>query len=423
MDEGLVIGYDFCKDFCRISYLDPRTGEPADHVFSDEQNPYIVQNSICRKKGSETWLIGEAAYETALFGDGYVVDKLLKLVSMDGFATFEGRRYSAEDLLTNFLRVSLKSLFDSQGTNRVAALFFSVQELSRELLDTIMRCAKRLGLERKRVHIISHTESFLFFVLSQKRELWSNLSVLYDLSGDGLNYYEMEILRGMRPNVAYARRTFLEEGFSVDILENPSGYRMADNIMTQSVERMLNRKLISSAYLSGNGMDNVQAWGPNFLKTLCSRRKVFFIENLFARGAVLAAADSLRETSAYPFSVMCEGRISVDITVEVCRNLNKVTLPLARVGGNWYESRADFDIIPDGEDTLVLKVRKLGERRPAEIGIPLNDIANRGNKKTRFGVSLAFTREDAFRVQVRDKGFGEFFPSTDAVVEKVFTVG
>ena len=421
MDE-LILGYDLCKDYCRISYYDEEEETPRDFSFTDERNPFLIQNAICRKKGTDEWLVGQEAYSTALFGGGSVVDKLLQLVSRKGFATFNGKRYSSEDLLYHFLKETLRQVFETLGTSKIREIVFSVQELNSVVLDTLIAAMKRLNVERKRVHIISHTESFLYFVLSQKRDLWSNLSVLYDFSGDGLNYYELEILRGFQPNVAYAKRRFLEEGFSIDILESETGMKMADSILTSLVDRMLSKKLVSSCFLAGNGFDNCEEWGDHFLKTLCNRRRVFVIENLFAEGAVFSALERAKGTALYPFSIMCEGRIHVDIGLEVSRGLNRQFLPIASVGSNWYETRREFDIIPDQESALKLKVKKAGERNPVQVEIPFGDLIKRGNKLSRIAVSLHFTEDNAFTVTMRDRGFGEFFEPTDAVVRRSYTI-
>lgn len=422
MEEGLIIGFDLCKEYCRISYYNEAEDAPADFSFSDEKNPFLIQNAICRKKNSGEWLIGQEAYKTALFGSGSVVDKLLLLVERNGSATFGTVKYSAEDLMFQFLKAALKAVTDSLGVERIRQIVFSVQELSSVVLDTIVSAMKRLSVERKKVHIISHTESFLYYVLSRKRDLWSNLSVLYDFSGDGLNYYELEILRGMQPNVAVARRKFLEEGFSIDILETPAGRKMADSILATCVDRMLSKKLISSCYLSGNGMDQCEEWGEHFLKTLCYRRRVFMTENLFAEGAVYAALEQARGTALYPFSIMCEGRINVDISMEVYRGLNQQTLSIAAVGSNWYETRAEFDIIPDQESALRLKVKKVGERSPAIVEIPFGELIRRPNKVSRIGVSLFFTADNSFTVTMTDKGFGEFFKGSGLEVRRTYTI-
>ena len=421
MDE-LIIGYDLCKDYCRISYYDEEENAPRDFLFSDEKNPFLIQNAICKRKGSDEWLVGQEAYRTALFGGGSVVDKLLQLVSRKGFATFNGKRYTSEDLMYHFLKETLGHLFEVLGTSKIREIVFSVQELSSVVLDTIISAMKRLNVERKKIHIISHTESFLYFSLSQKRDLWSNLSVLYDFSGDGLNYYELEILRGFQPNVAHAKRQFLEEGFSIDILESDTGKKMADSILTSCVERMLSKKLVSSCFLSGDGFDHCEEWGDRFLKTLCQRRRVFVIENLFAEGAVYAALEQVKGAPLYPFSIMCEGRIHVDIGVEVFHGLNRQYLPIASVGSNWYETRREFDIIPDQENALKLKVKKAGDRNSIQVEIPFGDLINRGNKLSRIAVSLHFTEDNAFTVTMRDRGFGEFFEPTGTVVRRSYTI-
>lgn len=423
MENGLIIGYDLTKDYCRISYFEQGEDEPRDVAFSEGAIPYIIQNSICKKKGTDEWLVGHEAYETALLGGGSIVDKLLLLIARKGFTTFEGVRYSAEDLFYHYLEETLNVLYRESGRKEIESLVFTVQELDSVVLDTIMSTCKQLGIERKKVHIISHTECFLYYGISRKRDLWSNMSVLYDFSGDGLNYYELEVLRGMQPNAASAKRHFLEEGFSIDILDTEKGHKMADTIMASCVERTLAKKLVSSVYLSGNGMNNCQVWGDRFLKTLCTRRKVFFVENLFAKGAVYAGLEILREESAYPFRIMCEGRTRVDIRMDVNKGMTQQTVVMAEAGSNWYETKSEFDIIPDQETTLRLKVKKFGDRYPCDVTVPFNEIIEkRGNKLTRIGISLKFISENAFMLTLRDKGFGELFPATEATIFKTYTI-
>ena len=170
-------------------------------------------------------------------------------------------------------------------------------------------------------------------------------------------------------------------------------------------------------------MDSCQKWGENFLRVLCQRRKVFFIENIFAKGAVYAACEYLRENSVYPFSIMCEGRIDVDISMEITQGNNQRTLALASVGNNWYETKEDFDIIPDQETSIRMKVKRLGERMPIMIEVPMDGFPKRPQKVSRVNVALSFVSEKMFTVTLTDKGFGEFFPGTDATVRKTFTIG
>ena len=423
MSEGLIIGYDLTRYYCRVSYFKEGEEEPVDVLFSDEKNPYLIQNSICRRKGTNEWLVGRSAYETALLGQGSIVDKLLLLVERKDYSTFDGELLSAGEIFRHFLEETLKRVYQETGEKGIRYIIFTVQELDAIVLDTIIEACKELGIERNSVRIISHTESFLFYALSRKQEFRNNLSVLFDFTGDGLNYYELEIVRGMQPNAAVARRKFLEEGFSVDIMNSPMGHRMADSILTSCTQRILDKKLVSICLLSGNGMDDCQTWGTNFLRTLCARRRVFFVENVFAKGAVYAAVDALRQESAYPFRILCEGRIRVDISTEIFTGLSQQTVFLARAGENWYDTKAEFDVIPDDMTKMLLKVKKLGDRTGVVAEVPLADILKgRANKTTRIGVQLRFTSENVFTVTLEDKGFGEFYPASGRKVYRTFPV-
>ena len=422
MDNGLIIGYDLCRDYCRISWFNEETNEPEDLRFSDDKDSFLIQNSICKKKGSQEWLIGEEAYQTALFGSGTIVDEILRLVDMGGQATFEGVVYKAEDLLLLFIKETQNRLFKITGIKKVLRIVFTVQTLKGNVLDALTRCLRNLGIDKQKIHIISHTEAYMYFILNQKKELWSNLTVLFDLSQEGLNYYEMDVMRGVLPNIAKAERTFLEEGFSPDILSSSRGQRMADNIMQNCVERLLDRKPVSAAYLSGLGMESCETWGTNFLKSLCRRRRVFYIDNLFARGACFSAFAREKGPFPYPYSLICEGRIDVDISVEVSQGVSQRTMHLATAGENWYETRASFDFIPDNETSLKLNVRKLGESRDILLEVPFTGFEMPGNKLKKIGAYLNFTSENSFDITLRDKGFGEICPSSETVIKRTFVI-
>ena len=110
--------------------------------------------------------------------------------------------------------------------------------------DCLMYCADHLNIPRDRVHVISHTESFAYYVLSQRKELWSNQVGLFELSEDRLCYYEMKVQRGMRRNMVQAEAQNQEEAFDLDILNSPSGSKLADQILCSCGEKLLEEKAV-----------------------------------------------------------------------------------------------------------------------------------------------------------------------------------
>ena len=86
----LVAGIDLCDEYTQIS-------------CGDEEQIWTFPTVLCRHKLADAWYVGEDAYAHTLSGEGNLTDKLVKLVLKDGTATLDGRRYTAQELLTLFL--------------------------------------------------------------------------------------------------------------------------------------------------------------------------------------------------------------------------------------------------------------------------------------------------------------------------------
>ena len=48
-----------------------------------------------------------------------------------------------------------------------------------------------LGIPRGNVHIASHTECFVYYVLNQRRDVWGGQVGMFSLSDEDLRYYEL----------------------------------------------------------------------------------------------------------------------------------------------------------------------------------------------------------------------------------------
>lgn len=285
------------------------------------------------------------------------------------------------------------------------------------LLDTLMYCADYLEIPRDRVHVISHTEGFIYYVLSQKKELWTNQVGLFELSGERLCYYEMKVQRGMRRNMVQAEAQNQEEAFNLDILDSPSGSRLADKILTACGEKLLNRKLFSTVFLTGKGFER-QDWASGFMRLICNRRKVFVEPCLFARGAAYKGADYTHQETSYPYVFICEGRLKAEVSLKVIRRGRENQLVVASYGDNWYESKSSMDLIVDGQKEIEFTVSPLDSKKKKLVRIPLTGFPERPPRTTRVELKVAFTDEGTMTMSIRDKGFGELFPSSGAVVKQ-----
>ena len=104
--------------------------------------------------------------------------------------------------------------------------------------------------------------------------------------------------------------------------------------------------------------------------------------------------------------------------MKVMRRGKENQLLLASYGDNWYESKSSLDLILDGQKEIEFTITPLDSKKKKLVKIPLTGFPDRPERTTRIGLSLGFLDENTMSVAVKDKGFGELFPATDAVVRQ-----
>ncbi len=137
-----------------------------------------------------------------------------------------------------------------------------------------------------------------------------------------------------------------------------------------------------------------------------------------SKGAVYRAADLLRDKSAYPFVCICEGRLDCTVAMKVISKDQENQLILAKAGDVWYESDIEVELILDHQDYLEFLITALNTNRKKAVKIQLEGFPKRDEKTLKVLVQLGFLDEKTMAVTVKDQGFGEFFPSTGALVRQ-----
>ena len=402
--DGLVIGMDLCDTYTHISCMEP-------------EQTWVIPTVVCKNKNADEWYVEEEAYAHTLVGDGIMEDKLLTQVMKDGTATIGGIKYEGIYLLKMFLEKALELPKKAAGSREIASIVIAVSCLDVKLMDSLLYCADYLKIPRDRVHLISHTESFVYYVMSQKREVWSNQVGMFDLTNQSLRYYELKVQRGLRQMQVVADCENLEEGFHLDVLDNTAGARLADRILCSCADRILQKRLFSAIVLTGKGFENTE-WAPEFMKQVCSRRRLFVENSLFSKGALMKAADYLQEKSSYPVICICEGRLKTTVSVKVLNHDKEGQLVLAAAGDNWYEAKSTVDFIVTGNPEVEFTISPLDPKKKKLVKIGLEDFPKRPDRTTKIELSLGFSDDRTMVAVIKDKGFGEIFPAEDVMIKQ-----
>jgi hypothetical protein len=268
-------------------------------------------------------------------------------------------------------------------------MVIAVRRLSTKIISVLQECVQALGIRPECVKIISHAEAFVYYIMSQKKEVWSGAVGMFDLSEEGLRYYEMKVQRGLKKTSVLAEYEEMEEGFDLDILDTPAGARLADKILCSCAGRMMQKKLYSSIFLSGKGFEE-RSWAEEFMKMLSGSRRVYLEPAVFAVGAAYRAADLRKEKSAYPFVCICDGRLKTTVSMSVMHKGQETSVVVASAGDSWYERRAVLDVIPEHQDYIEFVLTPLDVRKKKLVTIPLEGFPVREDRTMKVRVLVTF---------------------------------
>ena len=379
-------------------------------IFYPDDEALTFPTVISKKKSEDAWVVGEEAYAIALDGKGIITDKLLKLTRKNGIATIDGTRYKGRDILKLFfkeiIQVGMEKLYKEKPEEVVIAIAGLDQNIMRDIKEALVG----LGYQPNHIHIISKEESFIYFVLSLKKDIWSNRVGMFDLSDVSLTYYEMLVNRNSRKLLVNAESENMDEAFNLQILNNPSGAKLADKILTSVAEKVMDKKKFSSIFLTWQVFAEHE-WADGFISYLCSRGKVYLDTNIFAKGAAFKGVDLASENSIYNLTALCEGRLRSDVFINVENNGKDGKIYLAKAGDFWGEPDTELLMIPDEKEVIDISVVGVDGKVKKNIPIVLDFL--RPIKTRRFYFRTKFRDDKIMDVEIEDAGFGDMYPPTD----------
>ena len=130
---------------------------------------------------------------------------------------------------------------------------------------------------------MDHEESFYYYIMTQKTETWNRSVGWYSFDKNHVTFRKMVMNSNAKPILVK-----LEDPVETDLNDSDNEQRDAD--FYTFAKNTLGSELYSSIQIDGEGFD--QEWAQKSVKLLCyQKRKVFYGNNLFAKGACAAGAE------------------------------------------------------------------------------------------------------------------------------------
>lgn len=417
-----VVGFDLGNDYSQISYCreDQSMPDTMSLVMGEEQ--FNIPTVLCRRHGTgvaDAWSIGKEALQDVSEGKGILVEDLVLLAKNNVSVKTEGEDIAADNLLAVFIRKTIAILSVHVRTNDIEAIAFTMRDMNRQLMENVKKAAKEAGLEDKRLYFLSHEDCFFQYMIHQPGEMWIHDVLLYDYRSDGVKSYLLQMNRKTNPVACFIESNLFPEMKPIDVSQKQEAaknafYRQLDAELLEIAKAQCEKHNITSVFLLGDFFS--REWCKESLRYLCRERRVFQGNNLFSKGACYGAREKVfASTLSTSYIYLSDDKLRANIGMSCDRGQEEIYFPILDAGTSWYDAKREFDVMLTQNNSFTLNIVPVDGSKTRLAKISLEGLKVRGNKTNRVGLRFFMEDPQAVQIEITDKGFGEFFPSTGRI--------
>ncbi len=418
--RDLIIGIDFGKTYSQICYYDRKAEEPRSVSMKVGAEEYEAPTCICKRGEQQDYTVGLEAVYFAREKGGILVDNLYELCKKEENVQVGEEQLPPWKLLAVFLEGMLKFLGVADIVKNTKCLVLTSIQLEDNQVKNMEKACESIGFGKNQYLFMDHGESFYYYSLTQKRETWNRSIGWYSFENDQVTFRQLSMDGGMRPVLVKleepktAKLPALAQGEEISEADFEKSAQAKDEALSRFVKETLGGGLYSSIQITGYGFD--PKWAKKSVGSLCmQRRKVYYGNNLFAKGACAAGKERYEDRNLKGYRYMSPALVLKDIGMEMRVMGAPAYYPFIEAGKNWYECKAGCELILDDVKELVFIVGTFGEKKKKKVVMGLPGLPERPNKTTRLSLSLAYVSQKDCQIVVEDLGFGDMYPSSGKI--------
>ena len=426
----VVIGFDLGNDYSQISYCRQNQSMPdtASLVMGEEQ--YNIPTLLCRRAEMEenaAWLMGKEALRSAREGEGTLVEDIVLLAKNNVSVKVGGDELSAEYLLEIFVKKAIAVLAAYIKTEDIIAVAFTMRDMNPNLMEMLKRITGHIGNRKMEAYFLSREDCFFQYMIHQPEEMWIHDVLLYDYRSDGIKSHILSMNRKTNPVACFIETADYPQMKIPDLSdksETAKGafYKQLDTALLEIVRKNCEQRNVTSVFLLGDTFS--KEWCKESLKYMCRGRRVFQGNNLFSKGACYGARERVYpSTLSASYVYLSEDKLRANIGMTCDKGQTEIYYPILDAGTNWYEAEHAFDVMLMKNNSITLNIAPVDGSRTRVARISLEGLKVRGNKTNRIGLRFYMEDSNAVQIEITDKGFGEFYPSTGQVWKECLPLG
>ena len=296
------------------------------------------------------------------------------------------------------------------------AVYFSLKDISQENREKLKEALTSEFVDTFGIHIISRFRGFVEYVFHQERVVWDRNTMLLEYQDNRLRYIVVEQIYRAKQK---AYRAVTQE---VDLSEYgiTEGSETLDQDFCKMIKQFLLKNPTHIIFLTGHGFEG--NWMKRTLNCLCSGRRVFLGQNIYANGASLLGISntSLIEDGM----ILMQGPEMVHHTIGIVAadGGRQKYVPITTIGKEWFNTGGSLDVILDKSQKIEFFYLNNKDNETEIASCEISDLPARPPKTTRIRVEVTFTSCTQGLIFLTDMGFGSMFLATGKVTVFPFSL-
>lgn len=406
--KDIYLGIDFGLESTILSIYNQNMAEPQTISTVLGAENYAIPTALAKKNGLSQWYFGHDAFLQSSVGQASLVDDLYKNAYEDAKLVVAGESYRARQLLVIYFKklLSMPSIYSVM--DRLKKFIVCLDSVDSTMIKLLQYVVQELDISSDLLLILDKKESFYYYALSQKPELFTYNVALFEYSKNSVTSFMLSRNASTRPQVITVDKT---------IYDMPASGNDQDFLAI--VKNTFGNKVISAVYLVGDGFNG--NWLKESLTFLCRGRKVFLGQNLYSKGACYAGLIKSTDKD-WPFIYIGDNDLKFNISLKLIDNGEYTFYSLLEAGKSWFEEKGECEVIIDGNSEVELYLQKPEQRMASTQVLELVDMPERENRTTRVRIEALPLSDHSVQIKITDLGFGEISPGSGKKWEHIITI-
>lgn len=405
----VYIGIDLSAKSALVSIYQKNMEEPQTVSTVLGSQNFTIPTFLAKKLGMSQWYFGDEALSMVRTRRAEAVEDIYNAALRDEDLRIDGESYQAKDLMVIFF----KKLFSIPGPREafesLEKLTVCVEQVNLEVMELMTYVTMKLGIDLSRLMLIDRRESFYYYALSQKPDLFLYNVALFDYGGTNMVSCVLRRNQGTRPQV-----------INLDVVNHGGLSENRDLEFDGIIADTFGSQIFSSVYLVGDGFDG--DWMKTSLSRICRGRKVFLGKNLYSKGACYAGYIK-DENTDWPFIYIGDNDLKLNLSIKTLDENEMKFFTLIDAGVSWYEASGECEVILDGAPEIEFYIQRPESREAHVEVLELSDIPARENRTTRLRILAHPISDVAVSITIVDLGFGDISPSSGKTWEHIISIG